>query len=409
MSIALVIENEIEALQRIKFVLELGGNKVITASNSEEGFFAFNKNCNSIDVILVDIEVLLKSDMEMLKRFKKTIPHIGIIILTKHEYLQNAILAVKEGASGYLKKPLNAEDLLVAVKSALIKKNLLLENARMSKELFEQREYLNGLHDSAVKILLNMLPDKLPTIPGFNFDVKYKSCDAVGGDMYDVSDIGDYICFYVFDVSSHGILAAVISTIIKSFLKNIEYNYKQGINKRRFPEIVLDLNLQLFFNTAQNVFASLFLGFIDKNLKKLYTVSAGHITQYVVKSDSSLIPWIPRSYTGRVRGFRLYLQCKPLEPGDKIFLFTDGVIEASYNNEMFGNDNLLKLLKDHCKDPISSSLERLMESIKYFSKDTFTDDITILGIEIENKSKPYPLSPLKYFLLGFSYPHLLYC
>lgn len=384
MSIALVIENEIEALQRIKFVLELGGNKVITASNSEEGFFAFNKNCNSIDVILVDIEVLLKSDMEMLKRFKKTMPHIGIIVLTKHEYLQSAILAVKEGASGYLKKPLNAEDLLVAVKSALIKKNLLLENARMSKELFEQREYLNGLHDSAVKILLNMLPDKLPTIPGFNFDVKYKSCDAVGGDMYDVSDIGDYICFYVFDVSSHGILAAVISTIIKSFLKNIEYNYKQGINKRRFPEIVLDLNLQLFFNTAQNVFASLFLGFIDKNLKKLYTVSAGHITQYVVKSDSSLTPL---DSTGPILGVfedsGYTCSVNLLEPGDKIFLFTDGVIEASYNNEMFGNDNLLKLLKDHCKDPISSSLERLMESIKYFSKDTFTDDITILGIEIE--------------------------
>ncbi|NMB33859.1 MAG: fused response regulator/phosphatase [Clostridium sp.] len=384
MSIALVIENEIEALQRIKFVLELGGNKVITASNSEEGFFAFNKNCNSIDVILVDIEVLLKSDMEMLKKFKKTMPHIGIIVLTKHEYLQSAILAVKEGASGYLKKPLNAEDLLVAVKSALIKKNLLLENARMSKELFEQREYLNGLHDSAVKILLNMLPDKLPTIPGFNFDVKYKSCDAVGGDMYDVSDIGDYICFYVFDVSSHGILAAVISTIIKSFLKNIEYNYKQGINKRRFPEIVLDLNLQLFFNTAQNVFASLFLGFIDKNLKKLYTVSAGHITQYVVKSDSSLTPL---DSTGPILGVfedsGYTCSVNLLEPGDKIFLFTDGVIEASYNNEMFGNDNLLKLLKDHCKDPISSSLERLMESIKYFSKDTFTDDITILGIEIE--------------------------
>jgi len=116
--------------------------------------------------------------------------------------------------------------------------------------------------------------------------------------MYDVCDIGDYICFYVFDVSHHGILAAVISIIIKSFLQNIEYNYRQGINKRRFPEIVLDLNLELLSNTAQNVFASLFLGFIDKNSKKLYTVSAGHIPQYIMKENGL----VPLESTGPILG-----------------------------------------------------------------------------------------------------------
>lgn len=87
-----------------------------------------------------------------------------------------------------------------------------------------------------------------------------------------------FLCFLTYP--HHGILAAVISIIIKSFLQNIEYNYRQGINKRRFPEIVLDLNLELLSNTAQNVFASLFLGFIDKNSKSsiLYRPAIFHST-----------------------------------------------------------------------------------------------------------------------------------
>jgi sigma-B regulation protein RsbU (phosphoserine phosphatase) len=304
------------------------------------------------------------------------------MVLAEHDDMENAILAIKEGAFGYIKKPFIAEELLIAVDNALNNKNLLLENVRMTRELLEQKEYLHGLHDSAVKILLNMLPESLPHIQGFNFDVKYKSCDAVGGDMYDVSDIGDYVCFYVFDVSSHGILAAVISTIIKSFLKNIEYNYKQGINKRRFPEIVLDLNLQLLSNTEQNVFASLFLGFIDKKTKVLYTVSAGHITQYIVKADR----FVPLESTGPILGVfedsTYTCNVNPLEPGDKIWLFTDGVIEASSNNEIFGIDNLLKLLNNNKNDSLSSVTDKIMKSVRDFSDNSFLDDITILGIEV---------------------------
>jgi sigma-B regulation protein RsbU (phosphoserine phosphatase) len=378
----LAIDEKNEILQRIKFVLERENNKVITAFGSEEGLDIFNKYCNTIDIVIIDTKLLINSEMELLRKVKKILPHLSVMVLAEHDDMENAILAIKEGAFGYIKKPFIAEELLIAVDNALNNKNLLLENVRMTRELLEQKEYLHGLHDSAVKILLNMLPESLPHIQGFNFDVKYKSCDAVGGDMYDVSDIGDYVCFYVFDVSSHGILAAVISTIIKSFLKNIEYNYKQGINKRRFPEIVLDLNLQLLSNTEQNVFASLFLGFIDKKTKVLYTVSAGHITQYIVKADR----FVPLESTGPILGVfedsTYTCNVNPLEPGDKIWLFTDGVIEASSNNEIFGIDNLLKLLNNNKNDSLSSVTDKIMKSVRDFSDNSFLDDITILGIEV---------------------------
>ena len=131
------------------------------------------------------------------------------------------------------------------------------------------QNYLHEIQQAAKKILQNMIPKTLPEHQDFEFLVHYKSTEEVGGDSYDVCDIGDYFCCYVIDVAGHGILASLISVIVKSFLRNIEYNYRQGINKRRFPEIVMDLNVELYANTASDVFATLFLCFIDKKTKIL--------------------------------------------------------------------------------------------------------------------------------------------
>ncbi|MDQ2087165.1 SpoIIE family protein phosphatase [Herbivorax sp. ANBcel31] len=382
MSKILVIDDEKTILENIRFILELDKNEVVTVSNGKEALEIFQKNCDNIDVVITDMKMPEISGMDILREIKKIMPEMGVIILTGHGYIENAILSMKEGAFEYLRKPVDAHNLTIAINNAIIKKNLLLENARINKELLEHQNYMQGLHDSALKILMNMLPKGLPDIDGFNFKVEYKSCDDVGGDMYDVSDIGDYICFYVFDVSSHGILASVISTIIKSFLQNIEYNYKQGINRRRFPEIVLDLNLELYSNTAQNIFASLFLGFIDKKTKTLYTVSAGHIDQYVIQKDD----YITLESTGPILGVfddTIYnCSVNQLNKGDKIWLFTDGIIEVSRDDKIFGDKNLLKILQD-CKDySLSDTIKEILKVTKDFSDDSCHDDTTILGIEV---------------------------
>lgn len=386
MSKILVIDDERTILDNIKFVLELDNNEVITFSSSEEGLNYFKENYSMIDVVLTDMKMPTISGMEVLREIKKIMPEMGVIILTGHGDLENAIQAMKEGAFEYLKKPVKADNLAIAINNAVNKKNLLLENARIHRELLEHKNYLQGLHDSAEKILINMLPKKLPNISSYNFAVEYKSCDSVGGDMYDVADIGDYICFYVFDVSSHGILASVISTIIKSFLQNIEYNYKQGINKRRFPEIVLDLNMVLLSNTATNVFATLLLGFIDKESKILYTVSAGHINQYIVRKDGS---HIPLESTGPILGTfedATYSCCvNQLCQYDKIWLFTDGLIEAAPDEETpcFGDDSLLSHFKNNTDATLAVTLEKAVQAVKDYSNNTFFDDITLLGIEVE--------------------------
>jgi sigma-B regulation protein RsbU (phosphoserine phosphatase) len=178
-------------------------------------------------------------------------------------------------------------------------------------------------------------------------------------------------------------LAAVISIIINSFLKNIAYNYKQGINKRRFPEIVTDLNIELLSNTAQNVFASLFLGFIDKKTKVFYYVSAGHITQCLI-SDNAIKP-LPS--TGTILGVfdDAAYTCNviQLNPHDKIILFTDGIIEATHNEELYGYERLESLLLKHNNCDIKKTVKNLYNNAFKFCDGMFLDDVTIMGVSID--------------------------
>ena len=102
----LAIDEKNEILQRIKFVLERENNKVITAFGSEEGLDIFNKYCNTIDIVIIDTKLLINSEMELLRKVKKILPHLSVMVLAEHDDMENAILAIKEGAFGYIKSPL---------------------------------------------------------------------------------------------------------------------------------------------------------------------------------------------------------------------------------------------------------------------------------------------------------------
>ena len=224
MSKILVIDDEISILENIKFILELENYEVLTADGGEKGIEVFKKDIASIEAIITDMKMPQLSGIDVLRKIKSINPEISVIILTGHGDMENAITSMKEGAFDYLNKPVKADKLLITLENAINKTKLIKENKRLQDDLVKKNEYLQGLHNAAQKILLNLAPDKLPNIPNFRFASEYKSCDKVGGDMYDVFEVGDHIGFYVFDVCSHGILASVITMILKTFLENAKYN-----------------------------------------------------------------------------------------------------------------------------------------------------------------------------------------
>jgi phosphoserine phosphatase RsbU/P len=383
MSKILVIDDENTILENLKFVLEIQDYTVITAYGSEAGINLFREKMHEIDVVVTDMKMPRLSGMDVLKEIKKLSPEMEVIVLTGHGEMENAILAMKEGAFEYLRKPVNADNLIITINNAIAKRNLTIENINMQHELLEYNTYFKSLLDSAQKILINIIPKRLPVIPGFEFAVKYKSSDAVGGDMYNVFDLDDKLFFYIFDVSSHGILASIITIILKSFIQNVIYNYRHGGTKQSLPEIISDLNIELNVNTAQSVFATLFMGYIEKNSKKFYYVSAGHITQYIFSDN---LP-VPLPSTGTVLGVfeDANFSCNEIQlnQGDKILLFTDGLTEATSKDEaVFDYSGVTSSVTGNKNASISDDILDIYNAVINFSCENLQDDLTILGIQV---------------------------
>ncbi len=384
MSKILVIDDEISILENIKFILELENYEVLTADGGEKGIEVFKKDIASIEAIITDMKMPQLSGIDVLRKIKSINPEISVIILTGHGDMENAITSMKEGAFDYLNKPVKADKLLITLENAINKTKLIKENKRLQDDLVKKNEYLQGLHNAAQKILLNLAPDKLPNIPNFRFASEYKSCDKVGGDMYDVFEVGDHIGFYVFDVCSHGILASVITMILKTFLENAKYNstLENSYASDMFIKLIRNLNLELYANTGNNIFATLFMGYINKNDHTMNYISAGHIDQLALINNEITPLKSTATMLGLFEEAEFQIETLKLSKGTKLLLFTDGITEVWNKDKMFGNENIIEILKNTSPFDITSTLNTLTDALYSYAEGSLDDDVTILGIEL---------------------------
>ncbi len=248
----------------------------------------------------------------------------------------------------------------------------------------------------------NMLPRVFPPYPGrHEFDV-FASMDPakeVGGDFYDFFLIDDdHIALIIADVSGKGIPAALYMMVCKSLIKSQTIALgKTGSTSK----ILGNVNEQLSENNELNMFVTVWLGIVTISTGELTYSNAGH--EYpVIKKGSDPFEVIRDRHSpplGCMEGIRYKEQKMRLKPGDKLFLYTDGVAEATNrDNELFGLERLLDSLN---KLPANDRSAKELDHVVKSSVDSFVngapqfDDLTILifnyngGDPMNSEAKPY--------------------
>ncbi len=378
----LIIDDERTILDNLTFILELEDYEVVTASSGGEGIERF-KVTSGIDVVVTDMRMPGMTGMDVVRAIRDLNQDMGVVILTGHGDMDNAVTAMKEGAFDYLNKPVNADKLLITLENAIRRHSLLDENRRLQQDILKKNIYLQGLHDSAQQILMNLIPaSPPPQFSGVRTAAVYKSCDEVGGDMYDTFELGNKLFFYIFDVCSHGILAAVITMIIKSFFDNLKRLQAYVDVVPNLPDLLKSLNLEMIQNTPSNMYATLFCGYYNREAQTITYLSGGHIDQYLLH-DGQIIP-LPS--TGTMVGlfdFAEYETCTlEVSPGDKLLLFTDGLTEVWEGDQIVGSDQIVNSIEQYAPEPIGDLLGNLYEDILDLSGGKpLDDDLTIIGFE----------------------------
>lgn len=227
-----------------------------------------------------------------------------------------------------------------------------------------------------------MLPTIFPAYPDRpEFDL-YASMDAakeVGGDFYDFFMIDDdHLCMVMADVSGKGVPAALFMMVSKVILQSC------AMLGQSSADILNKANEAICSNNETNMFVTVWVGILEISTGTITAANAGHEYPAVMKDgEFSLLKGKHGLVIGGMEGV-VYKDYKiKLEPGDKLFLYTDGVTDAADKDfNMFGTDRMLAVLNENKHANSTETLNRMKEAIAAFSNGAARfDDITMLCIE----------------------------
>ncbi len=239
----------------------------------------------------------------------------------------------------------------------------------------------------AANIQSAMLPSTFPAFPDrddFDLYATMHPAKEVGGDFYDFFLLDyDHLAFIAADVSGKGVPAALFMVIAKTLIRN---QAQFGLPPEK---VFTKVNMQLCEHNDAQMFVTAWMGILELSTGKVVYSNAGHTHPAVIRRDGSC------EYIKAPAGFVLagmeMMQFKQgelqLSPGDTLFLYTDGVTEATNGEEeLFGEAKLLEALDGTADDSPQEMIGKVKASIDGFVKDAPQfDDITMLAVKYKGE------------------------
>ena len=246
-----------------------------------------------------------------------------------------------------------------------------------------ERERIDTELSLANRIQANMLPNIFPPFPDrteFDIFASMTPAKEVGGDFYDFFLIDDdHLGLVMADVSGKGVPAALFMMMAKILL----YNYAiMGGSPR---EVLERLNSTICKNNDDSMFVTVWFGIYTISTGKVVAANAGHEYPLIKHGERGFE--ILKDRHGFVIGGMSGLKYRDyefdLEPGDMLFLYTDGVPEATdADGNMFGTQNLLETLNRMSHPSAMELLEAVRADVKHFVGDAPQfDDLTMLALK----------------------------
>ena len=245
--------------------------------------------------------------------------------------------------------------------------------ARIDKEL----EY-------AKQIQLSALPTNFPENEDFGIYAQMIAAKEVGGDFYDFYKLSDTsVAFLAADVSGKGIPAAMFMMTAKTIIKDLAES-GMAVN-----DIFTKANEKLCENNESGMFVTAWMGILDLITGNVQFANAGHNPPLLKRADGSFEYLKTRAgfVLAGMEGVRYRVGELTLSPGDRLFLYTDGVPEATnVDNKLYGEDRLLSFMNQSASTEATKLLPALKANIDEFVGEAPQfDDITMLMFDYKPK------------------------
>lgn len=389
----MIVDDEEMVLRSLETYLQLETDlNILTFSSPYEALKAFDQS--EVDLVIADFLMPEMDGLQFLKEIKKRDPDIPRILLTGYADKENAIKAINEiGIFQYIEKPWDNEYLKLVIKNGLENKSLrkvlqekineldqvLLERDRLA----ERDEFLQKELELAKKVQQKMLPQNIPFNSELIFEARYIPSLGIGGDFYDIISLSeDSVAILLADVTGHGIQAALSTMLLKSIFSSFEH-------KKLGPgEMLKQMNGALYKLLPQDIFVAALILTMNLKTGECQLANAGNPYPTFLRPAESLLKKMRSAalLLGVVdeQDYKTFSEFTfDFLPGDRIFLYTDGLTEVKHGQDKYFDCEILQsiLLQNHRK-----SMKQQVDEIISAWKNSVpggqvVDDLTIVAIE----------------------------
>lgn len=263
---------------------------------------------------------------------------------------------------------------------------LSIQNDQLNREIVD-RERLDREFQLARQVQKTFLPDHLPSLDGWDLGARWQPARQVGGDFYDVFDLGNgQLGLVVADVSDKGMPAALYMTVTRTLIRASLKTYHTP------AEVLKHVNNLLVMESLNGMYVTAVFAILSTHTGKLIYANAGHNQPLILRKTSQKIESLEKGgmALGVMSDSPLENQAVTLHDGDALVLFTDGVTDSfSFDGQAFGEGHLHQALTAApylTTNDMLSAIEKAASDFR--GGQAPSDDITLVGIKrIKLKSR----------------------
>lgn len=372
-------EPDVEVLMKQRFRRQIRENKfeLFFAHNGIEALEQLN-NDKQIRLVISDINMPEMDGLTLLRNINEKFPAVIPIIVSAYGDMNNIRAAMNLGAFDFVTKPINFDDLNVTIDKTLTHIQNLLTAQKTRSRLDSILHELNV----ASEIQQSILPRNFINDSDIDLFANMAAAKEIGGDFYDffwLNDEKSKLAIVIADVSGKGVPAALFMTVSRTLIRAHAYNHLDS------PGTCLTkVNAALQKDNTNVMFVTTFYAILDVKTGVLTYTNAGHNPVHIIRKGGKV------ETMTKIHGMALavmedlvYKEDQlSLNPGDILFLYTDGVNEAeNVQGAQFGNDKLIASL-DQYRNLAASELINTMRSdiVTFANGCPQSDDITMLAI-----------------------------
>lgn len=330
------------------------------------------------DIILSDINMPEMDGLTLLTKINEMRnPAMKCIMVSAYGDMDNIRTAMNHGAFDFAMKPIDMEDLERTIQKA-VEQISFIKKAQAEHSQLEEIQYdLNVAREIQQSILPKVFP-AFPESAPFDIYATMNAAKAVGGDFYDFFMVDEHhLGFTIADVSDKGVPAAIFMAISRTVIRATAL-------RQHSPATCLSESNNLLCNESVNgMFVTVFYAILNIHTGDVVYSNGGHNRPVWIRKGGTaeMLPVTGNMALGVMPGLPYNERTIHLEPGDSLFLYTDGISEAmNPKGELFGDARLIETCS---KAPVSAKamIGRMEQHVGAFVDGaTQYDDMTMLSL-----------------------------